>query len=64
MDNTQSSLAASDNDVSVHMIREPLRPFPMVDLPAGYRFRTYHSGDEATWTAIQRRQPLSSRIRL
>jgi GNAT superfamily N-acetyltransferase len=41
-------------DVDVHMICDPIGDFPRLALPPGYRFRAYRTGDEATWTGIQR----------
>lgn len=40
-------------NVSVHMIRDNMDDFPIYELPAGYRFRMFREGDDATWTALQ-----------
>jgi GNAT superfamily N-acetyltransferase len=40
-------------NVSVQMVREDVAGFPVLELPAGYRFRGYREGDEATWTYLQ-----------
>lgn len=40
-------------DVSVHMVRDDCVGFPIYELPAGFRYRMYRDGDEATWTALQ-----------
>jgi GNAT superfamily N-acetyltransferase len=39
-------------NVSVHMIRDNMLDFPVYQLPAGYRFRTFREGDDATWTGL------------
>ena len=41
-----------ENIVPVAMMREDLIEFPQYELPAGYAFRRYRSGDEAVWTDI------------
>ncbi|MEZ4640272.1 MAG: GNAT family N-acetyltransferase [Caldilineaceae bacterium] len=42
------------DNVSVHMISDPIGAFPVIDLPMGYSFRAYRTGDEATWNFVQR----------
>lgn len=39
-------------NVSVHMVRDNMDDFPMYELPAGYRFRMFGEGDDATWTDL------------
>ena len=34
------------------MIRDGVADFPLHDLPAGYRFRTYGEGDDRVWTNL------------
>ena len=41
-------------DVGVHMIRPTLDDLPDLPLPAGYRVRTYRTGDIATWVRLHR----------
>ncbi|MGH7143009.1 MAG: GNAT family N-acetyltransferase [Planctomycetota bacterium] len=41
-------------NVRVTMLRESAQPTLQFDLPPEYRFRPFRSGDETTWTAIQR----------
>jgi len=38
--------------VDVKMVRANLEGFPVVELPAGYRMRTYRDGDRQTWTDL------------
>ncbi|MCX6043517.1 MAG: GNAT family N-acetyltransferase [Chloroflexi bacterium] len=40
-------------DVSFNMVRETMANFPIHQLPAGYHFRPYQTGDDRTWTDIQ-----------
>lgn len=40
-------------NTDVRMIRDDVADYPVFDLPAGYRFRTYRDGDEVTWTELQ-----------
>jgi GNAT superfamily N-acetyltransferase len=44
---------ASTQDVSVHMVRDDVANFPLYVLPAGYHFRMYREGDDATWNYLQ-----------
>lgn len=41
-------------DTYFHMVRATYTDASHVDLPPGYRFRTYQPGDEAHWTALHR----------
>lgn len=41
-------------NISVELIADPITAFPVCPLPQGYYFRPYETGDERTWTAIQR----------
>ena len=41
-------------DVGFNMVRTDCANFPLHNLPAGYRLRTYQPGDEVTWLTIQR----------
>ncbi len=38
--------------VDVTMVRADLEGFPVVELPAGYRMRTYRDDDRQTWTDL------------
>ena len=40
-------------NVPVHMVRDDVANFPVYELPAGYRFRTFRDGDDVTWTNLQ-----------
>lgn len=40
------------SNASLQMIRDDIDDFPVHELPAGYRFRTYREGDEVTWTGL------------
>ncbi len=39
-------------ELEVRMLRENLTDIPAYALPAGFRFRLYHPGDEDVWTGI------------
>jgi GNAT superfamily N-acetyltransferase len=41
-------------NVDVHMLRDDMSDIPHFTLPAGYRFRMYREGDDATWTELQK----------
>jgi GNAT superfamily N-acetyltransferase len=40
------------SNVNLHMVRDDMVGFPLFALPAGYRFRMYREGDDATWTEL------------
>ncbi|HTL52613.1 MAG TPA: GNAT family N-acetyltransferase [Planctomycetota bacterium] len=42
-------------NVQVNMLRDSAAAVPQYALPAGYRFRIWRPGDDATWTTVQRR---------
>jgi GNAT superfamily N-acetyltransferase len=48
------NINAPNANESVHMVREDMANFPIYELPAGYRFRMYRDGDDATWTNLHR----------
>lgn len=45
-------MTSEQKNVEVTMVRDNFTDVPQVELPAGYRFRMYHEGDDQTWTDL------------
>jgi GNAT superfamily N-acetyltransferase len=46
--------SVTPEDVEIMMVRDDIENVPPIDLPDGYVFRNFQTGDESAWTEIQR----------